>query len=273
MMLGESINRVSSNSEVRDADALNQGDLIDLTEGRILALRVRQYCLLEVAQTISQRLLNHRRFGHYENAKDIGRVGRAFFETVGGDETLRHRYYAEALPAIKDLRYACAPYPSPMDLFRLELEEVWPFGAHLMNLDGRPMFVGLARVFEDGAEALPHQDVLRWDAPDYPIAQTLITQLAVNIYLQPSQEGGELELWQKKCSRQQYEELRLSNSYGLDREKLPPSNALIKPEAGNLILFDATRVHAVRSAKDGHRVTLSAFVGYSGRYQPLRFWS
>ncbi len=258
---------------IRKVDTLNLGDIIDLAEGRITSLRIPEYCPLELAQIVSERLINHHRYGRYGNAPDIARVGMAFFETVNGNEILLQRYYAEARPAIQDIRELCTPYLSPMDRLRLELQEIWPHGANLMNLDGRPMFVGLARVLEVGAEALPHQDFLLSDAANYPAAHTLITQFGTNIYLQPSQEGGELELWEKKFSAKDYEKFRLPNSYGLDYAKLPPSRALIKPDAGDLILFDATKVHAVRPAQGSHRVTLSAFIGYSGRYQPLSFWS
>ena len=255
------------------SERLSKGDLVDLVEGRTLALRIPNYCSPTLAQELSSRLIQHPLFGHYENAADIGRVGMAFFETVGGGSEATERYYRQALPAIEALREAFAPFASPIDRLRAELQEVWTAGASFMNLDGRPMFVGLARVFENGSEALPHQDMLRRDAPSHPAAYGLITQLAANVYLQPSDEGGELEVWRQHLGESEYEQLRLPGSYGLDRTQLLLPKITLAPQAGELIVFDATRVHAVRASRGGPRVTLSCFIGYRGRCKPLSYWS
>lgn len=261
-----------SDGIVRVATHFSTEDFRALLGGRILALRVPNYYTPRLAHLMAKRLIAHPLFGHYNNAPDVGRVGTAFFETVENG-VLREKYYAGAITAIHALREACLPLSSPVDLFRLSLEETWEWGATLANLDGRPMFVGLARVFEEGAEALPHQDILRRDAPYCPSAYGLLTQLAINVYLQPSPSGGELEIWQMRLTDAEYDALRLPESYGLDRRRLPEPDVVIRPEVGELILFDSTNVHAVRATIGGSRVTVSAFVGYRGPGQPLIYWS
>ncbi len=253
-------------------EELIEKDLVKLIAGESLAIRIPYYYPETLSQQISQRLIEHPLFGHYENAPDIGRVGTAYYETVGNPE-LRRLYYAQALKSIQALREACAPFQSPMDLLRLDVQERWTYGATLANIEGAPMFVGLARVFEEGAEALPHQDILRRDAPHSPMAYTLMTQIAANVYLQPAPQGGELEIWARRLTDEEYEALRLDNSYGLDRNRLPESNLVISPQVGELVLFDSTHLHAVRTAKGGSRITLSCFIGYRGPGQPLLFWS
>jgi hypothetical protein len=253
------------------ADRLTERHLIDLAEGRYLAVRIPRYYPVKLCIDASKRIIGHPRYGTYENAP-IKRAGMAFFETVGG-HALLDRYYQEAMPAISDLRQVFDPNYSPMDRLRLEVQERWPHGAPLLSLDGRQMFVGLCRVFEDGGEALPHQDVLRRDAPDCARAHELITQLAANIYLNTSGRGGELEIWQEKFSDSEYEAFRLPGSYGLDRAKIPPPGVVTKPRVGDLIIFNANHIHAVRGATNGARVTISCFIGYRGRNQPLCFWS
>jgi hypothetical protein len=252
---------------------LREDDLYDLTEGRTLAIHVPGYYPPDYAQMLSHRLQSHELFGRYANAPDIGRVGMAYFETVNDPER-RRRYYELAPGWIQALRDAYAPFQSPMDKLRLQLQEHWPCGANLENIEGRPMFVGLARVFGSGAGAHPHQDVLRRDAArGCARAGSLITQLAANIYLCPSAEGGELELWSWRLSDAEYEALQMPGSYGLDRARLPEPEAVLRPGAGDAILFDATRLHAVRPARGGPRVTVSCFIGYRGRDQPLTYWS
>ena len=46
-----------------------------------------------------------------------------------------------------------------------------------------------------------------------------------------------------------------------------------QPETGELILFAANRVHAVRAIRSGTRVTVSCFIGFRGRFDQLFLWS
>jgi predicted 2-oxoglutarate/Fe(II)-dependent dioxygenase YbiX len=71
----------------------------------------------------------------------------------------------------------------------------------------------------------------------------------------------------------EYKELQLGNTYGLDRAKLPPPDLILHPRTGDLIIFDATRVHAVTKQQVGTRITCSAFIGYRGKEVPLVVYS
>ncbi|NBD31407.1 MAG: hypothetical protein GVY17_00140 [Cyanobacteria bacterium] len=111
-----------------------------------------------------------------------------------------------------------------------------------------------------------------WDSNHDPHA-FLYNQIAANIYLQTQPEGGELMLWDHKCNTQtEYDALRDGDSYALDATKLSAPAISIKPEAGDLILFESTRVHAVRPGKCCSRITMSTFIGYN-KNQPLQFFS
>ncbi len=272
-------------TEIRTTDTLRGEELLDLAEGRLLAIRVPGYCPEPQSEILSQRLLNHHRLFRYSENPNVLGIGMDFWDPCkcGKDEEswllenpdrLRDRYYEEARPAICDMRRALEPYLSPMDKLRLELQEAWPAGANLGNVEGRPMFVGVARVFEDGAEAFPHDDKIGRVIPDAPKAQEFLGQLSCNIYLQTSREGGELELWRERLTSETYGRFHMDDStYGVRREELPPSEALLQPQVGELILFDATRLHAVRKVQGSPRVALSCFVGYRGPESPLEFWS
>ncbi len=265
---------------IHEADQLKNEDLLALCQGKILAIRIPNYYPVELSQLACQKLLNHPQFSYYEKEpKNVRRWGMSFYETVDtfdfetvNIQEAKHRYYAQVNSTIRELRDIFHPYYSPLDRFRLELQEAWAMGANVMNIDGSPMFVGMARSFENGAGALPHQDDLRWYAPDYPVVQALKTQLTANIYLQIAPQGGELEIWQKQCSKQEYEELRLAECYFLDRNQLPKSSLFMKPQVGDLIIFDSTRIHTVHASQEP-RINLSCFIGYSGQEQPLTYWN
>lgn len=257
----------------RTAETLTQRDLLDLAQGRILALRIPNYYPHWLCQELCQRLLQLPEFSRYLRAQNVGvqRTGMTFFETKG-DPTLLDRYYQEAKRLSATIRSTCFPYLCPVDKLRVELEEAWSAGARLENLHGRPMLVGIVRMFEDSFELPPHQDVLARDLTDGPGVSLLFSQLSANIYLQEAQVGGELEIWGIKPSYEEFQQLS-SDDLHFDREKLPPPAVLYRPRRGDLVLFDSGRVHAVRPSQQGPRVSMSCFIGYRGRERPLTYWS
>jgi len=269
----QTLSRQSVAVPTRTAEALTQADLLDLVQGRILALRIPNYYPQWLCQELCQRLLQLPEFSRYLRAQNVGvqRTGMTFFETKG-DPALLNRYYQEAKRLSATIRSTCFPYLCPIDKLRVELEEAWSAGAHLENLHGRPMLVGIARMFEDSFELPPHQDVLARDLMDNLGVGLLFSQLSANIYLQEARIGGELEIWGLKPSYEEFLQLSCDDLH-FDREKLPPAAVLYKPQTGDLVLFDSGRVHAVRPSQQGPRVSMSCFIGYRGLEQPLTYWS
>ncbi|WP_437277840.1 2OG-Fe(II) oxygenase [Sorangium sp. So ce375] len=274
------ISNVPSSTGRPDRRIMTQGELdtacvTAITSGAALAVRLPGFIEASQCGIIKSRLIDSPLFGRYANAPDIGRVGQAFFETIERPD-LQAAYYAQAIAAIRALRMACAPWLAPFDKLRVELADAWTGGVRLETLDDqRPMFAGLVRVFEGGAEAVPHQDVLSWDAPGDQRASSLTAQLAANIYVCSAERGGELELWPTSYGRAEYDARRAQSardSYGLDRSLLDGPAAVLQPEVGELILFDSTRLHAVRPSF-GQRVTVSCFIGFRGDHEPLTIWS
>lgn len=247
-------------------------DLIALFRKEVLAIRVREYFGAEPCLEIIDRFTKSPLYGRYVNAPEIGRVAQAFFESQA-DEESRLRYERDAVNWIEQLRELCAPAISPFDKFRLQLDEAWQPGARLMTLNTRKMFAGLARHFSLGSEAEPHQDVFAWDAPTSREAAELTTQWAMNVYLTAADKGGALELWDVALTKAEYEARRVPNSYGVHRETLPEPVAVLFPSAGELILFDSTRVHAVSRIEAGDRWTWSSFIGVRTITDELLIWS
>jgi 2OG-Fe(II) oxygenase superfamily len=264
---------VLATSPVKVATSLCQQDLLDLVEGKYIALRIRNYYPKWLCEELCTRLLELPEFARYLRAQNVGvqRTGITFFETKGDRDLLNH-YYAQAQRMCATIRNACFPYLSPIDKLRLELEEVWNAGARLENIHEQTMMVGIVRMFEDCFELPPHQDVLVRDIADSPSTALLLSQLSANVYLREAGLGGELEVWGIKPSYAEFLNLSCDDLH-FDRNKLPDSKVLYKPCAGDLVLFDSGRVHAVRPAMQGPRVSMSCFVGYRGRNLPLTYWS
>ncbi|GGM41335.1 hypothetical protein GCM10012275_10410 [Longimycelium tulufanense] len=267
-------------TEVRHANRVSDNDLVDLAAGRVLAIVVEDYCPPELCREAARKLINDHRYGEYDNVPGVHKWGLNTYEGLSSAER-EQRYFAEAVPAIQALRDSWSPHLSPIDRLRLELQEAWPAGANMGFFKGHKLFVGQARVFPSGGNgAIPHQDFLPWElqdlngVTDVGEVPTLVGQLTVNLYLQTPASGGELELWAHGYDHDEYDALRASaDSYGLNRELVPAPDAVLRPIAGMLIMFHASRVHAVRPAQGVDRVALSSFIGVHALDQPLTYWS
>lgn len=251
---------------------IKQSGLVSLLRKEVAAVRIPNYYDQELCATITERLLSSEHYGNYVNAPKIARIGQAYFESQASTKS-KERYEKMSTRWIREIREGCTPYLSPIDKLRLELDEVWSPGAKLGRIGDTKLFAGLARHFGEGSEAEPHTDVLEWDAPNEADAQSLKGQLATNTYLSVPEEGGELTLWDVWPTKAEFEEMRAPGSYGLKRELLPDPAVTIRPEAGELIIFNPTRVHAVEKIKKGSRVTWSSFVGFVDTETPLTIWS
>ena len=207
----------------------------------------------------------------YKNAPSIGRVGMAFYEAENNVELIK-QYFQQAKFNIDDLRKRCSPYSSPLDTIRCQLDEAWPAGAYLETMFGKKMYVGLSRVVNPGVTFLAHHDIFYKDAPDSFKAKSLLSQLACNLYLKMPEDGGVLQVWDKELTPSEFDSIR-KDSYGISPETLGKPDLEVQPEAGDLILFDANKMHSVTSGKGGKRLSLSCFIGYRGNAQPLTYWS
>ncbi|CAM5589686.1 hypothetical protein SCANM124S_06347 [Streptomyces canus] len=270
-----------SGTGVVEAEKVSGPDLLALARGETMAISIDGYCDPQLGRGIARHLLDdERRYTHYENVPDVHRWGHNTYDGLSSPES-EEDYFSDALPAIQSLRGYWSPHLSPIDRLRLELQEGWPSGANMEYLDRRALFVGQARIFHEGNGAIPHQDFLPWELKDRRESQQvdgiaqLTGQLTANMYLQTPALGGELELWSTGYDYADYDSLRAGppNSYGLDRTRIPEAAEVLKPRDGMLILFHATRVHAVRPSQGVDRVAISAFIGVRGIDRPLTWWS
>lgn len=267
------IKSIKENTLVKVAQELNSRDIEDLKIGEILAIKVPNYYPRKLCKHAAFRLVNDSTLDSYAVANHILKKGKAIFEASTDPRELAE-YYRVAGRNLKEIRQFFAPSLAPVDKLRLDLQEIWPSGSTLENLHGRLMFCGLTRLFKAGSYALPHTDVTHLDVPESRSAWSLQTQFAANIYLQPAVKGGGLELWSEKVdSKEEFDALSLPNSYGLDRDKIGNSSVVLFPAAGDLIIFDARRIHAVQEIEEGNRLSSSCFIGYRGLTEPLTVYS
>lgn len=253
-------------------DNLSADNLILLAEGKIMGIHVKNFYPKNILDEATKKV-NQNKINYYLNAPDIGRIGMAFYETEM-NASLLNNYYKSAKENLLIARQIFSPYLSPIDKLRLDLEEMWTPGANIENIHDQKMFVGLFRKIQPGVSMLPHQDDIRVDSNYNPITLEIKGQIAANIYLQMPAigKGGNLELWDFSLTDNKFNEMRGSN-YGISRDKLPPPTQIISPEVGDLVLFNARRLHAVRECDTSERLSVSCFIGYRSRNKPLTYWS
>ncbi len=251
---------------------VTKSNILKLLHNKIYALRIPGHYSKEACDIVTRNFLNSNLIANYTNAANIGRVGMAFYEVQDSHEMLEE-YYRVAKINNARIKETFFPYVSPIDMLMIDLNKIWVAGCKIENLHGENMFVGLLRILDENAQIHPHQDLLRRDTKTALNAYTQITQLAANIYLNMPNEGGELQLWAHGCSDDEYKKLLTPGDYYVDRKKIAEPIITIKPEAGELVLFNPTRYHAVTAGEGSKRVSVSCFIGYRGEYNPLTLWS
>lgn len=262
----------SVNPKIRTSSKLDLRDLKDLFSGNIMALRIPEFCPNEAIEK-AVNCLKEKEIIEYNNAKGVGKfkdIGMAYFEAE--DETKKKEYYEKKNQSFRAVRNAFSPYLSPIDKVRVELGELWPHDASLLDLGCGPMFVGLVRAIK--GEILPHEDKLYRDDPSITKKINYVSQIAFNCYLTMPNQGGELELWDKTLTTEEYNHLR-GSSYGIDRSLLPPKILTIKPRPGEFLAFNANLLHAVTPSTTDKvvRISVSGFIVYQGPNSPLRVMS
>lgn len=241
-----------------------------LCEGTTQIVRVPNFTDPALCRSLATGLLTEG-YNDYLNAPKVGRIGMSYFETSGKRE-IKDFYFDTAIENIEKLRSACAPYQCPIDVFRCVIDETWPNGGNLQTVGGKKMFVGLSRKMQPSTPLLAHHDMFARLAPEEPAANDLIRQMAVNIYIDVPEVGGELLMWRNEISDVEFLERR-GTKYGMDIEPLGQPDIVVKPKAGELIIFDARKLHAVAAGEGSDRLTVSCFLGFRGPSRPLTVWS
>ncbi|EIK94835.1 prolyl 4-hydroxylase, alpha subunit [Pseudomonas sp. M47T1] len=252
------------------ADALTPQLIQDLLAHRVYGIRIPGFVSQPSLEAARAQLFDHPERGALGHAREFTRLGIAYAE-VKTDE-VRQAYHEAARANIQRVRTAFKPYVSPIDEFRLCLDEAWPRGAHLLDVDGQKCFTGVCRYQAPDIDLCPHIDKLEWNLPAH-LQVNLQAQLSVNIYLQVPPQGGELEVWDIRPTAAEYQWLKSDRHYGIDRDRLRPADFTTRPEDGDLIIINPRFIHAVRPVHASPRITLSSFIGYFGEQSPLIFWS
>ncbi len=253
----------------RISDELNRYSITKLLDNELDVIHIEGFYPHELSKKFAEKITTHAKLEAYQIQNTVSRLGMGYID-VGKDPKLAKQYHDEAVDSIWLIRNLIYPYLSPLDHMRLLLQEIWPAGANIEHINNKKCFVGTCRFFKPNVKLKPHNDRfarLLFDGDTINIKG----QLAVNIYLDMLEEGGDLELWLTEPSKEQDKIIGIMD--GVDREGLPPPKLLIKPSIGDLVIFNSELLHNVTPGTGHNRVSISSFIGYRGQHKPLTYWS
>lgn len=255
----------------RSINTLTGADIEALSGGDVLALRLSRFYAPEHCAMVRARVTGATKT-HYEVAPSVTKIGMALFEAT--DAALLEAYYADAERAGQRARALYGELDDPIDRLQTMLARIWPAGCEVERLHDRAMYAGLVRVIDSSSELRPHQDNTDWDMRSSARAQTMRTQLSANVYFSAADEGGDLELWPAAIGDEaHYRSLQVPGDYALARAAIGEPAVTIRPAAGDLLIFDARRIHAVTRVTRGSRTNASTFIGLRDARTPLTLFS
>ncbi len=264
-----------SKGKVVTSEQLQPKDIMDLIEGRIIALRIPFFVAEATCKAWRLPLENSTELSRYSNAHDVSvnRIGMTLFETEHQREKLE-QYFESAshtYPTIENILHGDNPIREIHNAFN----QAWDNGCQIENLHGHKMNPGIIRSFEADPEGglPPHMDTLFKDIPEVRGTKNITSQLATNLYISTSEEGGELEIWDFSPTIEELEMMYCGVHDFIDRDNIPIKPVVIKPEVGELIIFRSHCIHSVRPSRGGMRTAASCFIGYYDEQQPLTAWA
>ncbi|TDB71868.1 2OG-Fe(II) oxygenase [Micromonospora sp. KC723] len=241
------------------ADELTGATLARLAEGDLDAIWVRRFHAAQRCEAVLPRVVRECERSRYTLTGDFQSIGTSIGEAAESPAGAR-RYLDTAADTRDLIRHRIfAGRLSPLDELRLRLDELWPQGATVAHHEGRAMLPGIIRRWPTGGHANPHIDQR---AIPLLAEHRLRRRIGTNVYLEvpPPGSGGHVDFWGLWTDEREYDNRRRAD-YGLDRDALGEPHWSCEPGQGDLLMFDAARVHGVRRVDRGARVTAACFVG------------
>jgi L-gamma-glutamyl-L-propargylglycine hydroxylase len=252
--------------DLATVDALDRTLLLRLAAGVLGGIHVRNFSsaqeCAELVEAIAQCPM-----GSYDEETVVPRIaklGPAAYDYYG-EHGLTDDYW-NAVAEAEKIRSGLGP-GDPLAAAVERIAAAWggPVGPALSG--GQDMFAGMIRETNGGMRV--HWDEIARELPgaldDLPIAQ-----LAFNWYLSMPESGGDTLVY-----RHRWDPLdeRRREGYGYEEAMVSQRPVVsVRPEAGDVVLFDPRNFHTVRPAQNGSRMSISFFLGITGD-GTLRYWS
>jgi len=254
---------------VEEHYALTFDALFRLIHGETVALRINSFVNDSLCNKWQEKMTNSAQFSRYANASEFGisKLGKSLFEIENQHSPIQNSNKFE-----RQLEDIFDPYPNPLQMLQLGLDSLWPDGAKPLNIGGKTVCPGILSYAKKGNEksVSPQKATFKNDIKQVNKNINIKTQLAAKLYIRVPETGGELEIWPVTLDSNAIDFMG-QNDF-IERHNLNEP-IIIKPRQGELVLFRSDCLHAVRSGFNSDSISASCFVGYSGEFDPLKYWA
>src|ERR1019366_761849 len=107
---------------IPESGRITQENLLLLAAGEAIAIVVRGYCGADRCQQAAERLFTDGRYNEYDKLPGVHMWGLNSSASLSSPDR-KKKYFTDAMPTVRALRSIWAPYLSPIDRLRLELQE------------------------------------------------------------------------------------------------------------------------------------------------------
>lgn len=255
---------------------MNNGKTADiLTRESFAALRAGEICAILIDGLIpayecaraSRAVRTLTENSSYRWSGDLSIVGVSIGEAHESEEALE-RYLDGGERTSRVVRDVIFGGITPIDRVALQMLQIWAPGIRIPSSANRNFLQQVVRRWKQGGGASAHLDL-----SNTPLLRPfgIRKRFGINAYIEMPSEGGAVEFWSRAYSEEEYLALRQAPpAYGLSRDAVGEPDLRIRPQAGQTILFDASRPHAVEPvAGRGERITDASFFAYASDDAPL----
>ena len=263
------------NGRVVETDKLSFDLLNDLFQDKICILLIRGYASREVCKNLNVFFVTYGKDEYTHEIRTnsqtellyygVDRYGYPLNSTYTDNSKEKLSYYFKQAPnTMRLIREAAYPYISPIDKLRVEFDEVWPYGSNIGVIDEKKTLCGIGRIMSAQLSHLSEEQP-HFDSVPQHYFPGICKQFSANIYLNVPDHGGELEIWDVKPI-----DIDISNNLIVPKDwrAVLPQSIKVKPEQGDLIIFNTRRPHAITKFEQAEpRTSIQTFIGLNKNLQ------
>lgn len=243
----------------------NNKKLSRIIDGEFSVLIIKNFYDKDSCNTIIQRINSNT-----PNQHQIKKIGVSLVSHINR----KVEYFVEADKARKTLREIFFELEDPRKKIHSTLSKFFPDKEISIAVENSKKYAcGVIRLHEFGDSAAIHRDNVSYEAKNYDVSKFPI-QLSTVLYIQQSENGGELVLYKKSWEKSDERFRNIEFGYKRDVVANSTQHVKIKPNQGDLIIINPNYYHEILPVKGSkRRITLGLFLAFSKYGKKVVTWS